>query len=284
MISSTQRASIILNGPELLSYEADLDYIVGADSTYGFSYAALTNLSITDFLYEPLTLLQVNLNERADATTSIGGCINAICVALQLQIPIALSDGGIERVHLNPVHCQAPDMVVAPTYSHRCSIHNKFFFVNETNLQTTLQSLKLYFSSGAFLSTPLNFRCSAVRAVSLAYIKGCRIINIYGMSPSTSFYWQGRASTFLLKAKNSLWQEMFAQWIALEDEAPLQTHGGVFNMSFEKSISYSFFMYIALLEKFHRAWHTERLSLNVFSNDPLVAAAASATRTMHLVK
>lgn len=133
--------------------------------------------SVHRFLYEPLTLRQISIIEREDAGQIRGDCIHGICTALQLQIPLALSNKNNSQIHLNRVAAIEPDKVVAEDFNQNRCIINDYYFINEVNMVTTLDCLKAYFYSGCFTIRPLNFRCSAIRACSLAYIKGCRSID-----------------------------------------------------------------------------------------------------------
>lgn len=272
-----KKALILLNGPDLLMYQHSLaDLLLQVDYVFGFSYGALTNLNFTDFIYEAPIL--DGINERAlDPIEGLNYAINNCRYTLASQVPIALMNKKIERVYLNPRNGSSFLKDLAPNNNWLNFIRPNYFFVNEATNFSTCQSLRYYFSSSLFLSTPINYRCSCIRALSLAYLNGSEIIHIYGMSPSTSRYFLLDASIQLLMASNSYWQDIINQWKLLEDQAVNQNHNNYFNRIFEKSMVYNIFLYIKLLSSYHQKVSGRELSIKVFSGDPLVLEGAAST-------
>jgi len=272
-----KKAVILLNGPDLLRYQHSIaDLLLQADYVFGFSYGALTNITFTDFIYEAPIL--DGINERAlDPIEWLNSAINNCCFALASQIPIALMNKKIDRVYLNSSNSSSFLKTLAPSNNWLNFIKPNYFFVNEATNYSTCQSLRYYFNSSLFLSIPINYRCSCIRALSLAYLNGSEIIHIYGMSPSTPRYFLLDASIQLLMTNNSYWQDIISQWKLLEDQAVNQIHFEYYNSIFDKSMVYNIFLYIKLLISYHQKVIGRELSIKVFSEDPLVLEAAAST-------
>ena len=62
-----------------------------------------------------------------------------------------------------------------------------YFFVNELRSETILTSLRSY--KEVFTNCILNFRCSIVREISLAFLLGYQRIIITGLDPSSPAFW-----------------------------------------------------------------------------------------------
>jgi hypothetical protein len=281
-----KKTAIILNGE---CFTRQLSYYLsqGYSSTYCFSLAAYSQIPFTHFLWEPILFDHVFVSERVNKDSIAERSSFFLSSLLLSFIPVELERNKQLCVFVNPVINRNLLNSIGVNWTGSLWKSPQYFFVNERTPGQSLISLKQYFDSGLFKSHPLNFRCSPVRALSLAFIDGAQTIDIYGMNPSVNKTWIGRSCSPLLKAESAYINSLLDQLFELEDLCQPEQHGGILNQNLETSITYSIFLYIRLLlvhASRDEGGISGKIAVNIFSPDPLVGEIASMFNLSSIVK
>ena len=125
------------------------------------------------------------------ASSSGSQMLHYYCAAMELELLRILRTKSNIKIILNPM---LPAAQLSPSVSYFTPLPRgctatlpQYYFINESNDELILRGLRAYVDYSQ--SAILNFRCSMVRALSLAFELGYDNIILLGLDPSSPLHW-----------------------------------------------------------------------------------------------
>jgi hypothetical protein len=180
---------ILGEGPSVGSLPDEILY--GNTNRFGVGYLPFSNLHFNIMLHEPIACTHLYndfKNSKPDRNAMLNHRNGA---AMDGMLPLAMLANKPDIVILNPefprdangyFSIYDQDMHVLPLY-----------FINESSRYVALTQIKQYLQSNSHYNTVLNYRCSIIRMVSLAFLLRYPTIIFSGIDPSMPDYWYTNA-------------------------------------------------------------------------------------------
>ena len=152
--------------------------------------SVFSNLTPSLFIYEPKHLrYDAEIVSSFESRGGVGISEWIIANSLATLSSMRLSDDSFTNVNvfINPQYSEL-GMYICPNPQH--SIYPDYFFVNESSRSSILSDLRSFRDLHKHGSKKiLNFKCSVIRALSLAKSYGYHDACIVGLDPSNPGYW-----------------------------------------------------------------------------------------------
>jgi len=163
------------------------EILLGDLNRFGVGYLPYTKISYDIMLHEPIACTNLYNDFTGSGIDRNKLLNNRNSAAMDGILPIAMVDNKPNVVVLNPEFVRDTNGYFSVYHEDMYAL--PLYFINERSRVDALEDLKKYFLSNYAYSTVLNYRCSIVRMISLAFILRYPTIMFTGLDPSLPQYW-----------------------------------------------------------------------------------------------